>query len=259
VQVDLKSILIIDDDGPSLEVYCHLLRERTNAKVVSAKYPSVGLKLAEKQFFDFVLVDVTMNFRGSMFGGLEVYKALLPRYGAASIIVYSQFVTDELLKEFDFGNFNFYEKGSSHMVFIEEVIRVMQDLRKRQFCFVALPFAPQYEPIFQCISECSISCGFLCQRIDQASFNDSIVQRIFEGIRDSKFVVFVASGKNPNVYYECGYAVALKKEVVTLTDRHENLPFDIRDRQAVAYGDDLENLKVNLLTKLKTLTNVSID
>jgi hypothetical protein len=50
------------------------------------------------------------------------------------------------------------------------------------------------------------------------------------------------------------YAVALKKEVITLTDRHENLPFDIRDRHAIAYASDIASARKQLAAKLDALT-----
>jgi CheY-like chemotaxis protein len=251
----MKSILLIDDDPAALQLYAELLREKTNARIISTKFPNHGIKLAETHFFDFVLVDVTMNFRGSPFGGLEVYKALLPRYGVSSLIAYSQRVTDELLKEFHY-DFNFLEKGINPLRFVERITEMMNSFRRRQTCFIAMPFDAKYQNVHQAICECSRSCGYDPVRVDQKHFSDSIIKQIFDGIQKCKFVVFLATDRNPNAFYECGFAVALNKVVVTLTDRHENLPFDIRDRHAIAYATDLEAAKRLLTAKLSLLTRV---
>lgn len=70
-------------------------------------------------------------------------------------------------------------------------------------------------------------------------------------IRKAKFVILVASDRNPNVFYEAGFSVALAKEVISVTDRFQDLPFDIRDRNTLAYGDDAESLRVALSQRLR--------
>ena len=67
-------------------------------------------------------------------------------------------------------------------------------------------------------------------------------------------MIVVATGRNPNVFYEAGYAVALGKEVVTITDEYGQLPFDIRDRNAIAYGNDSDSVRDRLESKLAKLT-----
>ena len=89
-----------------------------------------------------------------------------------------------------------------------------------------------------------------------ARFTDSIVQQMFEQIERSKIVVFVATGRNPNAFYEAGYAVALQKEVITVTDEHSSLPFDIRDRNAIAYGNTPSKLFPLLTSRIARLTKV---
>ena len=106
---EFKSILLVDDNQDSLELYSELLKKKSGCAVMFTKYPSVAMKLANKHFFDIILIDVTINFNGTQFGGLEVYKNLKGRYGDSSLIVYSQFITDDLLKQYEY-EFNFIEK-----------------------------------------------------------------------------------------------------------------------------------------------------
>jgi CheY-like chemotaxis protein len=256
-QVDsIQSVLLIDDDPDALKLHLELLRRGLKATVVPSRFPTQAIRLAETHFFDIILIDVSMNFRGSLYGGLEVYKALSGRYGCSSLIAYSEKVTDELLKSFDYANFNFIEKGRNPLHFVEEVIARMNSLRSAQSCFIAMPFSSKYDRVHAGISKCIRRMNYDAIRIDQTHFTDSIVQRIFDGIIKAKFVIFLATDKNPNAFYECGYAVALKKEVITLTDSHASLPFDIRDRHAIAYGRDFSHALKQLRTKLAKLTRV---
>jgi hypothetical protein len=117
-----------------------------------------------------------------------------------------------------------------------------------------MPFSTAYEPVFNVIDVCIQRAGYKTIRIDQVAFTHSIVDKIFDSIRRCKCMVFLATDQNPNAFYECGYAVALNKEVVTVTDDYSNLPFDVRDRRAIQYGKDLSLLGKALDKMLLFLT-----
>jgi CheY-like chemotaxis protein len=252
----INSVLIVDDDGDALDLYSHLLKEKIDNRIICTQFPSAALKLAHNNFFDIILIDVTINYNGTPFGGLELYKSLLGRYGDSSLVAYSQFITDDLLKQYEY-DFNFLERGTNPVRFIEKAVDMMHSLRKRQSCFIAMPFKKKYDSIYKTIKECVEHVHYRCVRIDQEHFTKSIIERIFTEIGSAKLVAFLATDQNPNAFYECGYAIALNKEVITVTDTYKNLPFDIRDRNAVAYGTDMRRLKRMLLGKLGNITRVS--
>jgi len=245
----LSSILFVDDDGDALNLYCHLLAQHLNAKIVPSKFPTQAISLATDMFFDIIILDVTMNYHGSPFGGLELYKELLNRYGKESLIAYSQFITDDLLKQYNY-NFNFIEKGTDPIAFIETLSERIHNLRKKQSCFIAMPFDRKYDALYDVIKSCVEDHDYQCVRLDKEVFTKSIVEKMFDEIRKCKLVIFVSTGKNPNAFYECGFAIALNKEVVTITDFYKNLPFDIRDRNAIEYKDDLSKLEQLLRERL---------
>jgi CheY-like chemotaxis protein len=253
----LKSILIVDDSQESLDLYSDHLRSRTNAHVMCTRYPSVAIKWANKYFFDTILIDVTINYNGTQYGGLEVYKSLKDRYGASSLIVYSQFITDDLLKRYEY-EFNFIEKREDPGGFIDEVLKKMNSLRNEQSCFVAMPYSTIHNTVFNIIKKCVKNAGYKCIRVDQQQFTKSIIDKVLFEIRNAKLIIFLATDQNPNAFYECGYAVALDKEVITLTDVYESLPFDIKHRNSIAYGKELPKLKTVLDHKLANLTHIPL-
>ena len=251
----LKSILLVDDTQDSLDMYAELFRKKTSAEIKTSRLPGAAIKMANKHFFDFILIDVTMDYNGTRNGGLEVYKTLKDRYGDKSIIAYSQYFNDNLLKLYDY-EFNYIETGIDPFKFTDACLREMNAFRKEQTCFVAMPFSSDYDDIFNVIENSVDGTSYRCIRTDQQQFTKSITAKIFTEIRNAKLIIFLATDQNPNAFYECGYSIALNKEVITLTDSYDNLPFDIKGRNAIEYGDDLQKLMTLLKNKLKGLTHI---
>jgi hypothetical protein len=251
----MNSILILDDDRTSLDLITHFLGTKLSTKLVTTRFPTHAIQLASDSCFDLVLVDVTIDYNGTQFGGLEVYKALHSRYGNSSILAYSQYITDDLIQRYGLP-FNFIEKDINLVEWIPKLVEQSEKLRNQQTCFIAMPFGPEFAEVFQAISISVAAAGYRPIRIDGQIFTRSIVDLIYEEIRRAKLVIFVATARNPNVFYEAGFAVALHKEVITVTDELSQLPFDIRDRSAIAYGKDMDLLQMALQEKLIGLTKV---
>lgn len=252
----IHSILLVDDDASALDLYKHLITQKRKVHVDTSRYPGVALKTASNNFYDIILIDVTMNYNGTPFGGFELYKNLVGRYGDASMVLYSQYVNDDLLSQYGY-NFNFFEKGASALEFVEKVLDFCDTLRRQQCCFVAMPFDSKFDAIYKVISDCIEHTAYRSVRVDQQVFTKSIVEKIFIEIRAAKLVVFLAADRNPNAFYECGFAVALNKEIITLTDKLASLPFDIRDRSTIAFGSSLTKLRSELTKKLGALTSMT--
>jgi CheY-like chemotaxis protein len=249
----INSVLVLDDNQTNLRLVADMLSHRLSGNVVQTRFPAQAVRLAMEHFFDLIFVDVTVDYRGSPFGGLDVYGELLPRYGSEAIIAYSEVVTDNMLKSYPFVD-NFVDKHVDPVVFAEKLVECGVGLREKQSCFIAMPFAAKYEPLHDTIRSAVVRAGFSPVRVDQQEFTAPIVERIFWEIRRSKVVLFVATDKNPNAFYECGYAIALRKEVVTITDEFANLPFDLRDRNALSYEASMHGLSESLHRRLTGLT-----
>jgi len=59
------------------------------------------------------------------------------------------------------------------------------------------------------------------------------------------------TGRNPNVFYEVGYAHALGKIVLLLTQNTDDIPFDLKHHQHTVYGGSIDTLKSDLVKKLQ--------
>ena len=90
--------------------------------------------------------------------------------------------------------------------------------------------------------------GVNCTRVDELHFSKSILSQIYNGIKKADFIIADMTDNNPNVYYEIGYAHALGKEVILISQKNENIPFDFSDMNRIEY--DEHNLS-DLMAKLK--------
>lgn len=107
--------------------------------------------------------------------------------------------------------------------------------------FVIMPFNPALEPVYlKIIKPILNSAGFECDRGDNKSDSVSIIDKVTKMIESSDLIVCDLTGGNPNVYYELGYAMALKKQTILLSQTIPSgqLPFDIRHLNITMYEED---------------------
>ena len=114
-----------------------------------------------------------------------------------------------------------------------------------------MPFDGSFDDIYKFgIKGAAHEIGAYAERVDEQIFNDGILERIFNQISRADVVVADMTGRNPNVFYEVGYAHALGKIVLLLTQRSDDIPFDLKHRQHTVYGGSIEALKRDLVPKL---------
>jgi len=106
--------------------------------------------------------------------------------------------------------------------------------------FVAIPFATAFEALWRAIWSACEACRVSATRIDQSHFRENIWDEICDAISSHDFTIAVATPEssgvsNPNVMLEIGYARALHKPVLLLTDSPNTLPFDLRTQRALCY------------------------
>src|SRR5258708_21790898 len=65
------------------------------------------------------------------------------------------------------------------------------------------------------------------------------------------------TGRNPNVFYEVGYAHALGKIVLLLTQKADDIPFDLKHHQHIVYGGSIDVLKSQLISRISWAINES--
>src|SRR5215510_3429797 len=103
----------------------------------------------------------------------------------------------------------------------------MEKTSPKSFVFVLMPFHEDFRDIYELgIKQACIDAGAYCERVDEQIFHENILERVYNQIAKADIIVAEMTGKNANVFYETGYAHALNKRVILLTQNVEDIPFD---------------------------------
>ncbi len=119
---------------------------------------------------------------------------------------------------------------------------------ENDFAFVLMPFASEFDEIYRHgIKEAWEEMGFRCLRSDEDIHTHDIMCRaICQNIQRARFIVADMTGRNPNVFYELGLAHAFGKPVILITQRAEDVPFDLKAILYIDYGGDIKKLNQRL-------------
>lgn len=122
----------------------------------------------------------------------------------------------------------------------------------KPFVFVLMPLAPAFDDTYKFgIKGAAQEVGAYAERLDEQIFTEGMLERIFNQIAKADIIVADMTGRNPNVFYEVGYAHALGKIVLLLTQNADDIPFDLKHRQHTVYGGSIDRLRKELIEKLK--------
>ncbi|MCZ7382683.1 MAG: hypothetical protein O8C64_14075 [Candidatus Methanoperedens sp.] len=121
----------------------------------------------------------------------------------------------------------------------------------KPFIFVLMPFDEKFNDAYKFgIKGAAEDVGAYAERVDEQIFTEGILDRIFNQISKADVIVADMTGRNPNVFYEVGYAHALGKIVLLLTQNAEDIPFDLKHRPHIVYGGKIETLRNKLTERL---------
>ena len=121
----------------------------------------------------------------------------------------------------------------------------------KPFIFVLMPFDVQFDDTYTFgIKGAAEDVGAYAERIDEQIFTEGILERIFNQISKADVIVADMTGRNPNVFYEVGYAHALGKVVLLLTQNVDDIPFDLKHRPHIVYAGKIETLREKLTERL---------
>lgn len=123
-------------------------------------------------------------------------------------------------------------------------------------CFVIMPFSKEFDDVYATIKTSVESVvspqGGKCFRLDDARPAGPITIRLLQEIQSATFCVADVTGNIPNVMWEVGYAMALGKPIIIITQKISELPFDIKDMQSLDY--DRNQLNSTLGERLRKMT-----
>jgi hypothetical protein len=128
------------------------------------------------------------------------------------------------------------------------ICRAHQDILVRDFrvttqkprAFVVTQFSPQYDDVYNHVIK------GICEdyevnviRADDISGPGLIIGDIIRELTEAQLVIADISPSNLNVYFEVGYALALRKPVILLAKKGTSLPFDVAGFRVLFYEDTI--------------------
>ena len=115
-----------------------------------------------------------------------------------------------------------------------------------------MPFVEDFDDIYQLgIKQSCEENGAYCERVDEQIFTESILERVYNQISKADFIIADMTNRNPNVFYEVGYAHALGKRTILLTQNAKDIPFDLKHYPHIIYNNKISKLKDELTPRIK--------
>ncbi len=118
--------------------------------------------------------------------------------------------------------------------------------------FIIMPFSEEFDDIYNLgIKQVCEEQGVEASRLDEQLFHEGMLERIYQEIENCDFIIADLSDKNPNVFYELGYAHALGKLCLLITKNTSDIPFDPKHKRHIVYRKSIVNLKNMLIPNIK--------
>ncbi len=128
--------------------------------------------------------------------------------------------------------------------------------------FSIMKFEKDFDELYAdvIVPKCS-EFGYKAIRADECYTTTAILDDIIKEISDATIVIADVTMDNPNVFYELGYAHALKKPTILLADidKRERLPFDVSGYRTIFYNNSIGGKKDIEKTLEKYLENINMN
>jgi len=136
------------------------------------------------------------------------------------------------------------EKTSPELSIPEDKIVTIESLKKKKVLFTIMPFHEDFRDIWVGgIQRAATGTGFTPIRIDMITKSSEVTDDIVSTIKISEIVVVDVTGNNPNVMFEFGFALALKKPHVVISQSTDCLTFDIKNVRTLIYKNTWQGIE----------------
>lgn len=256
-----KKAIIIDNNIDFREMYGLILMRQ-----------GFDIKLSdnEQEAFDYVKLQsphiAIVHFNEDLERSTKLISQLHLQDSTTSIIYLTAFTTaSSINKALNSGALSVLRKDT-HQFSMSELTDTVKDAYEASVLlkqnsehnpevFVLMPFDKAFDQIYQLAIKEPIEdkLGFTCQRADKLQFAGDVMDEVCRRIRAAQLIVADLTGMNPNVFYEVGYAHALGKTVILLTQQRDNIPFDIRAQRLITYEGSIIKLRDELIESIKAI------
>jgi len=118
---------------------------------------------------------------------------------------------------------------------------------------VMMPFSSDFTSVYKVIKKACRELGYEAVRVDEIFGPSKITDDVFSTIVQGRLTVCDLTGRNPNVLYEAGLAHARGRDVIFLTQKEEDVPFDLQQIRHIPYLKNKEGMGKLLLDLTKSI------
>lgn len=154
-------------------------------------------------------------------------------------------------------NFNYLFQRKTNKMITNPIFK-SRETRQINKAFVLMPFTLEWsDRIWQKIIKPTIKeeIGIEVKRADDL-FGQDIMEDIWLEILTSQIVIADITDRNPNVFYELGIAHTLGKNVILLTQKVEDIPFDLNRFRHIIYKDNFDGYEILKNQLIGTIKNI---
>lgn len=111
-------------------------------------------------------------------------------------------------------------------------------------CFCVMPFGGELQAVYEFVIKPFVEkIGMKCLRADEIYGSRPIMDDVWRGIQRAEIVIADLTGRNPNVMYELGLCHVLWKKVILITQKVEDVPFDLKGYRLIPYEPSIGGAK----------------
>ncbi len=254
----MKKILLLDDEKHIREDLGNELRESGYA-VYTAEKVDDARKIILGENLDYAIIDLKLDYTSEI-GGIKVVnfaKRNQPRLKAIILSGYpfeqvknqlnealkEEVESKRIIKEIE-KNYIYKGDEENYIGVVLGKLEVLERKEEMKFCFVIMPFSTtssctedEWDEIFNNVIKPAVEktgFNYKCERAN--SHFESIIEHILDSLNRSELVIADITDKNPNVLYELGVRHTLGGPAILISQKKDDIPFDLRPYPYKIYG-----------------------
>ena len=135
-------------------------------------------------------------------------------------------------------------KGQLQLAFSsneEIIVKKFKVLPLKPKAFIVMQFTEEYNQLYtEVIKPVCENYGLEVERADEFYTATPIIKDIVKSIKNASVIIAEITPDNPNVFYEVGYAHAIEKPTILLSDvNRDKLPFDVSGFRTLFYENTI--------------------